>query len=64
MGALAIYAVAGLALNTVAFLAQRELATSPTATYLGALALEEFGLLALMLSVSLGARAVAARLKP
>lgn len=63
LGALALYAVAGLLLNAVAFLAQRELATSPTAAYLGALIVEEFGLLALMLGMSLGARHVSARLE-
>jgi hypothetical protein len=63
LGALALYAVAGLVLNTVAFLAQRELAPSPTAAYLSALVVEEFGLLALMLGMSLGARHLGARLE-
>ncbi|WP_454718062.1 hypothetical protein [Caulobacter segnis] len=64
LGALAVYALAGLALNTVAFLAQQApgLETTPDAAFVRALAIEEYGLLALMLGLSLGARSFARRL--
>jgi hypothetical protein len=65
LGALSIYAAVGLALNTGAFLAQQSPAfeAQPGAMSLHALAIEEFGLLVLMLGVGIGARGLAVRLR-
>lgn len=65
LGALSLYAIVGLALNTMAFLAQRSPAfeAEPGSVFLRALAIEQFGLLILLLGVGIGARGLAARLR-
>ena len=65
LGALSICTIVGLALNAVAMLAQRApgFEAEPGSIFLHALAIEEFGLLALMLGVSMCAQGVATRLR-
>ena len=62
--AVTLYGLAGLALNTLAFVAQRRLdGEGEAAAFLRALVIEEYGLLLCLLGVTQGARWVASRLK-